>query len=168
MRAKRGEALKFLKTAITHKDDACLLWPYNRNSMGRGMIGGGGGGAVRTAQVHVLVCIAVNGPKPTSLHEVSHICHNGKNGCVSGKHLKWATQKENFAAQNGQRYWAQKLTARQVLKIRDMLDTGLWPQKEIAQQFHVSEPTISSIRAGERWGWLATTDDANTITGDQS
>jgi hypothetical protein len=153
MRARRGEAIKFMREAIAFDDDACLLWPYTRNNMGRGMIGGGGGARIRTAQVHVLVCAAVNGPKPTPAHEVSHTCHNGKNSCVNGRHLQWATQKENFAAQNGQRYWAQKLTMPQVQQIRAMLELGLWQQKEIAQQFNISEPTITAIKMGDRWGW---------------
>jgi hypothetical protein len=153
MRARRGEALKFLEKAIACRDSECLLWPYNRNNKGRAMIGGGGHAHMRTVQVHILVCAAVNGPKPTLAHEVSHTCHNGKNACVNGTHLQWATKKENFAAQHGQRYWQQKLTVPQIQRIRAMLELGLWQQKEIAQQFNVSEPTITAIKVGDRWGW---------------
>lgn len=44
--------------------------------------------------VHVLVCLAFHGPKPTSAHEVLHLNHNPADNRFDN--LKWGTRSENL------------------------------------------------------------------------
>jgi hypothetical protein len=82
-----GAARTFFETVVlAHESDECLLWPFALNYMGYGKLGG--------RIVSRLVCRAVYGPPPRD-HEAAHSCTN-KN-CVSARHLRWATHKENEA-----------------------------------------------------------------------
>src|SRR4029079_9771332 len=82
-----------LQQAIACRDVDCLIWPFARDTHGRGQIFFDG----RRRQVHPLVCEGVHGSKPTAKHETAHLCDNGRGGCVNGTHLVWATRRENLA-----------------------------------------------------------------------
>ncbi|WP_425339241.1 hypothetical protein [Methylorubrum extorquens] len=41
------------------------------------------------------MCALVHGPAPSEKHQVAHSCGKGHTGCVSPKHLRWATPLEN-------------------------------------------------------------------------
>ena len=49
----------------------------------------------RTERVHVLVCRAFHGPRPSPLHEVAH--NDGVRANVAASNLRWATRAENHA-----------------------------------------------------------------------
>ena len=47
-----------------------------------------------------------------------------------------------------------KLNKDSVLEIKKLLKRNVLTQKEIAECFNVSQPTISDIRTGKSWGWV--------------
>lgn len=54
----------------------------------------------------------------------------------------------------GDRSGTSKLAERDIPVIRALLRAGV-PQREVAGQFGVSQPTVAGIKAGKRWGWLS-------------
>lgn len=60
-------------------------------------------GKGNTKMVHILVCEAFHGPKPSSLHEVLHLDHNPAHNHKNN--LRWGTRSENLRHdyQNGSR-----------------------------------------------------------------
>ena len=88
-----GEPLKYLESLFTHCEDACISWPFARDSKGYGQIKIGG----QARRVHRIVCERFNGKPPTVRHDAAHSCGNGHLGCANGYHLRWATRKENSA-----------------------------------------------------------------------
>jgi hypothetical protein len=138
----------FLAEAIRYTGEDCLFWPFARDTHGRGQIRWDG----KTQQVHPLICEAVHGLRPTPKHETAHSCHQGRQGCVSPRHLRWATRKENIADQPGRQRYGRKLTEDQVRDIRAAV--SLFIPTYVAQRFGVSRRLVVQIRDGERWWWL--------------
>ncbi len=60
--------------------------------------------------------------------------------------------KTHHIDHRGENHPSNKLTEKGVRNIRELL--GVKTQKEIADQFGVSQATISSIKCGINWGWL--------------
>jgi len=52
----------------------------------------------------------------------------------------------------GSRHGMSKLTEDDVKAIKQMLGTA--PQTKIARTFSISQPAVSAIASGKRWGWL--------------
>lgn len=146
----------FNSKVLAYGGEDCLIWPFSRNANGYGQINIGG----RPTTVSRLVCERTNGSPPTDKHQAAHTCGNGHLGCVSPSHMVWKTHAENQAdkiehnsqPKGSMHHWA-KLTEREVLAIRRML--GSTTQRDIARAFGVSEMTISDIKRGRRWSWLA-------------
>lgn len=90
MKARRGEAIKWLQDHATHKGDECLLWPFSGNWNGYGHIGIKG----KIIKAHRAMCEAAHGKPPTLKHVAAHSCHNPK--CVNPNHLSWKTPHENL------------------------------------------------------------------------
>ena len=89
-----GEPARYLREVVLpYNGDDCLIWPFNCGSNGYAMIWCNG----RPKHVHTIVCEHEHGPKPTPKHEVAHGCRNGRYGCVTARHLRWATHIENKA-----------------------------------------------------------------------
>lgn len=65
-------------------------------------------GARRTRTVHILVCEAFRGPKPTQAHEVRHLNGNPRDNRATN--LKWGTRSENShdTVSHGNNQWANK------------------------------------------------------------
>jgi len=104
-------------------------------------------------KIHVLVCEAWHGPKPTPSHEVAH-GDNDRANCRPGN-LRWATRKENMDDQirhNG-RHGAAQLYEYQVAEIKRLRCAGV-KVREIAVQFGISNGLVSMICNGQRWGHL--------------
>lgn len=80
---------------------------------------------------------------------VEHICNNPS--CINIDHLKAGTHKSNnqYKAQCGRTH-GQKLKPDQVKAIRK----DQRKQKEIAEDYGVTQQTISDIKVGRRWGHL--------------
>lgn len=88
MRAVAAETFARLRCAET---DDCVLWPHSTNRYGYGQMRSG----KKTLLVHIVVCAARRGPRPTLTHEAAHRC--GVRHCMNYRHLRWATPKENEA-----------------------------------------------------------------------
>lgn len=111
-----------------------------------------------TIRRHTLVCETFVGPRPPG-QGVRHLDGDPSNDSPSN--LAWGTQAENCAdtvahgrsTRGGKNYHA-KLTESQVREIKARLASGEGPTS-LASDFGVSQPTISGIKAGTVWGWLA-------------
>lgn len=110
-----------------------------------------------TRYIHRLVCEAFQGsPSDPTLH----CCHN--DGDKHNNHpgnLRWdtktANEKDRLAhgtSNRGERHGLSKLTESDVQQIRHQLAKGR-KQAEIADQFGVSQATISGIKCARRWAY---------------
>jgi hypothetical protein len=101
-RAPNGTWNAYFQQALDHQDGSCFIWPhsglsarnygsYKRQAHAYPKITHKG----RRVSVVILICKMVNGPRPSKKHEVAHSCGNGHLGCVSPRHLRWATHSEN-------------------------------------------------------------------------
>src|SRR6266853_893961 len=107
--------------------------------------------------VHELVLLVFSGPRPEG-YEGRHLDGNRDNNHISN--LKWGTPKENCDDRlrhgrmaRGSKNGMSKLTAKQILEIKHLIDRGI-PLNKIAERFGISSPHISDIKNGKRWGWL--------------
>ncbi|MGZ2438188.1 hypothetical protein ACVJMZ_000339 [Sinorhizobium medicae] len=149
----RGEARRYLQeTVLAYEGDECLTWPYQRTSDGYGLMKLNG--SKTTVSRHV--CKKTHGAPPTPDHEAAHSCGNGRNGCVTKRHLYWKTHKENEEEKLihgtravGERHGRAKLTKDAVREIRKL--SGRVPQKEIGAMFGVSQSAVSLIHLGKIW-----------------
>jgi hypothetical protein len=151
-----GEVVKFFEDVVrTYEGDDCLIWPYAKYPSGYGHLFYNG--ADRTASR--LVCEYIYGSPPTDIHEAAHSCGNGRIGCVSPKHVRWATPVENMRDQilhgtqrNGEKSNFAKLTATQVMEIRAL--KGVETHSTIARRFSLTPSAIGLIQRGKRWKHL--------------
>lgn len=156
-RAANGELLAFIQNIVLrYEGDECLIWPFSHN--------GHGYADIRVDGQHMLVsrfvCEAVNGAPPTAVHEAAHNCGDGRNGCISPHHLRWATPTENNGdkvehgtQRRGEQIHSSKLTAHDVQQIRSL--RGTMSQSDIAKEYGVSQSQVSDIQNHKRsWVWL--------------
>ena len=145
----RGEPARFLnETVLPYDGDDCLLWPFGKNATGYGMIWRDGA----MNRVSRLVCEHANGPPPTPKHEAAHSCGKGHKGCITKRHLRWATHAENMADKLIHGTSHAKLTETDVLAIRAA--KGVLLQRELAEKFGVTREAISLIQTGKNWAYL--------------
>lgn len=152
-RTFEGEPERFMReVAATYSGSDCLPWPYRTNPQGYAQLTGG-------ANVCRSICEAINGPPPSPQHEAAHTCGRGDQGCVNGRHLRWATRAENEAdkvfhgtSNRGERASSAKLTRDQVLEIRSL--AGSMFNRTLGEMYGVTESTIRDIRSRKRWAWL--------------
>lgn len=150
---RKGAALQFYKEVVLpYEGGECLIWPFALNH-GRGALRING----RTNLVSRLVCEAAHGPAPTPKHEAAHNCGRGFQGCVTLKHLRWATHADNMADtlahgthNRGERHGMSKLSEDQVREIR----ASRGPLNEIGAHYGVSPVTVHNIMTRTNWGWL--------------
>jgi hypothetical protein len=145
MRTSPGSCQKFLAKALAYKGDECLFWPYSGKPGGYPQIWLDG----TSKLLGRVVCERVHGPPPTPEHEAAHSCGRGNKGCITPRHLRWATHAENVADRVA--HGTAKLTAKDVRAIRRMVSQGTRTQKQLAARFGVGEPTISKIVRREMW-----------------
>lgn len=111
--------------------------------------------------IHVLVCEAFHGRKPSSKHIVAHNDNNRQNNHKGN--VRWATRKENSADQLahgtatiGSRNGVSILTDEEVIEIRATLKEN--PRRgivtELAIKYGMSHPAISHIKTGKTWKHL--------------
>lgn len=151
-----GEPRRFYReTVLTYDGDECLIWPFGGLSCGYATLSVDG----RSRLVSRLLCEEIYGPPPTPRHEAAHRCGKGHLGCVTRRHLRWATPTENQADKllvgtdnRGSKCGTSKLTERDVIEIRS-LHPAL-THKEIAARFSVARTTITLILTGKNWAWL--------------
>lgn len=113
-----------------------------------------GYGVVDNRGAHVIVWEHHNGPVPAGML-VRHTCDNPP--CVDIDHLLVGTMKDNrqdavrrARTATGERHGRAKLTADQVISIRD--DSR--PAKELARIYGVSDTQIRGIKEGKTWKHL--------------
>ena len=110
-----------------------------------------------TAQMHVLVCEAFHGPRPS---EDSEVCHaNDIRTDNRAENLSWGTRQSNAAEMRdrdrikGEKHPRAKLTAFQVFMMREIPNYyGI--NRDLSKAFGVSYGTIMTMRTGQNWGWL--------------
>lgn len=154
----RGEPLAWVNSvAIPYASDECLVFPYSRDDYGYGKVRYEGS----NIGVHVLVCRAKHGPKPTPKHEACHSCGNGHDGCVSPNHVYWGTRKQNMAdakahgwlarpnAPVGEAAPACRHSNNEIAEVRRLLDSG-FTQTAISEATGVSQSHVSRIKNGVR------------------
>ena len=154
-RTPNGEQHKWLADHVGFSGEECLIWPYSK-ARGYGYCHIGG----KYSSVSRYMCEARNGGPPTPDHEAAHLCGKGHIGCVNPNHLTWKTSAENKAdqlahgtRQRGEKRPNSKLTAPDVLRIRDLLRDGE-TLRAISRKFNVSTASIYGIKVRRMWGWL--------------
>jgi hypothetical protein len=100
-------------------------------------------------------------PNPDDKPQVDHIDNNKENNNVVN--LKWATALENTGRSwkegsheklKGSGNGNSKLTEKQVLEIKVLLEHGILMDKQIAKIYNVGAPRISKIKNGMNWKHL--------------
>lgn len=132
----------------------CLLWTGLIDRKGYGIFSFGASGIMRA---HRAAWQFEHGPISNGLH----VCHKcDVRNCVNTEHLFLGTQQDNNTDKiskgrqpHGSDIWASKLTATQVLEIRELLKTGV-SQTMIARKFGIAPSNISVIASGKSWKWL--------------
>ena len=149
-----GAPARFFAASLSHEGEDCLFWPFARFRDGHACIRKNG----RSQYAARLVCEAQHGSSPSNDHEAAHSCGNGHLACINGKHLRWATPKENAAdrilhgtVNSGERNGKSKLTAAQVKEVFSRFSSGE-PAASIAKDFPFGNPrSIYQITSGKTW-----------------
>lgn len=103
----------------------------------------------RMVRAHRIVMEHHHGPSDL---DVLHSCDAPS--CVEIAHLRYGSPSDNqIDCVERNRTNRQRLTVEDVLTIRAALKEGR-TQKSLATEFSVSQPCISNIATGKRWGWL--------------
>ncbi len=145
-----NEARAFLlENVLSYSGDECLIWPYARNEKGYAKVNMDG----KMLRACRYICSVVSGSPETPDMEAAHSCGNGHLGCVTPKHLRWATHDENIADKQEHGTTGKKLTEDRVSDIRRMLAEGD-NKHDIAVLFGITERTVRDIRKCRTWGWL--------------
>lgn len=143
-----SRGLAWLRANCQPDHDECVLWPFTVNPSGYGNLGTRG----TNVNAHAETCRIVHGPRPSVSHEAAHSC--GNRACVNGKHLRWATAKENAADRllhgtnlAGERANPAKLTDLQA----DMIRKDDRVQRTIAADYGVTQKVIHLIKSGKTY-----------------
>lgn len=125
-------------------EDCCLIWPFASNNKGYGTISR----EKKKYYVHRIICELVNGPPPSPIHQATHSCNRGDEGCANPHHLRWKTRSENMfeAPEKARRL---KITPDQAREIKGL--KGIEHPAVTALRFGVHEATINDIHAGRTW-----------------
>lgn len=141
------------KVDIRGEDD-CWEWTaYLEDGYGKIRIAG------KSVLAHRVAYELTKGPIPEGLC-VCHRCDNRK--CVNPRHLWLGTNADNVADREakgrnrlpdckGEAHGNAKLTAEDVLRIRELYDDGGYTQKEIARLFGIARTQVSRIVNGHHW-----------------
>jgi hypothetical protein len=115
-------------------------------------------GERRAAYVHILVCEAFKGPRPSAKHQVAHGDGDGLNNRVSN--LRWASISENNmdkvghgTSNRGAQHPLSRLTAEVVRELRALGDPSR--DKEVSRMFDVAATTVRHARLGHSWKWIS-------------
>lgn len=93
--------------------------------------------------------------------QVLHTCDVPQ--CVRREHLYIGTPADNVRDRvtrgrgrapdkRGERHHMSRLTDRDIVEIRDLAHCGLFTQAAIAAMYGITQPPVSRIKAGKRWG----------------
>lgn len=147
-----GKTYRWVAAHVEYQHDWCLMWPFGSKLHGYGQMSHLG----KRYYAHRLMCELAHGAPPSPLHEAAHSCGRGHEGCVNPRHLSWKTKSENLLDCRQHGTWIRsrhgftgRLNAEIAQQIRAL--KGVKLQREIAEQFNVSESTISDIWLGRTW-----------------
>jgi hypothetical protein len=157
LRTSAGEVQRFLvETVLTHEGDNCLIWPFGRSADGYGKLTVNG----RSVRAHRHVCELVKGVAPSAEHQAAHSCGKGHLACVNPKHLRWDTQKGNFADKKlhgtqcqGETHGKSRFTEAEVREIRVLRRT--LTLDELATRYRTGRSTIFNIVTRKTWAHIA-------------
>lgn len=101
-------------------------------------------------RVHLMVCEAFNGPRPSPKHVCMHMDENNQNNKSSN--LVWGTQKENLNAPGFIEY--RKRSGPKTTLDEDKarhIKYGSGSCADMGRLYGISPATVSNIRAGRSW-----------------
>lgn len=140
----RGTAMAYYRdVVIPYGGDECLIWPFYRNRSGYGVIGF----CKNTRLVTRLVCEEVHGRPEDADLMAAHSCNNGHLGCVTPRHLRWATRRENDNDRLAAGNCARRLYAEDVRRIFAMRPTT--SVEQLAAMHRVGTNLIYRVLRGE-------------------
>lgn len=148
MRTPNGAPRAWIRANVNYSGDKCLIWPFARTTKGWAKMNG--------RSPARMMCELVNGPPSTPEHQAAHSCGMGHEGCLSPRHLRWATPTENSADKTlhgtmliGEMVATAKLTKTLVIEIRNRAKTE--SHRQIADTLGISRPTITRVINGSTW-----------------
>jgi hypothetical protein len=141
-----GKTIHWIRHHSSYQyDEWCLIWPFTR-IRGYGSFGYMG----KRYYAHRFMCELVHGSPPTQKHQAAHSCGMGHLGCVNPRHLSWKTMSENQldCRKHGtqSKYGGARMPVGTAAQIREL--KGVKLQREVAEEFGVSESTVSDIWLG--------------------
>lgn len=143
----KGRGLEWLKENVAYSGEDCLIWPLSRTYQGYGQLGYFG----KVKKAHHVMCMLVNGPRPSKRHEAAHSCGNGHNGCCHPKHVSWKTPAENRADTIKHGTYAKKVARKLTIDQVEEIKASEVSCFDLAKQYDVSISAIFKIKRGETW-----------------
>lgn len=143
--AFRKERADWVREALKHKSDACLIWPFTTIQGVPALL------VIEEKRIRPqrLICLHKHGPAPHGKTHVSRTCHNPL--CCNPAHQYWNRQGRTGPEMNkGTNNPSAKLKEADVHAIRASTD----PAKVLAEAYKVSPRHISAIRKRRVWAWL--------------
>lgn len=134
-------------------EGGCWEWTRGYASHGYGIFTWDYHPKRKQISAHVASYLLHHGELPDG-HEVRHTCDNRK--CVNPDHLisgNRAANVRDMLERGGYRGWGNKtkLSFEKAREIRDLYDSGLFTQREIASMYGVSQPVIGKITRNLMW-----------------
>lgn len=153
---KRLQTIEDRLNSYIDKTGDCWVWTRDTYNYGYGKLSIGKSKQIRA---HRYMYEKTYGEIPKGMN-VLHKCDNPK--CVKPEHLFLGTQKDNvsdmmrkgrggYRSFKGEEHVNSKLKDVDIIKIKDLWNSGLFLQREIAEQMGVSQQVISKIVNGVTW-----------------
>ncbi|HEY3497143.1 MAG TPA: HNH endonuclease [Polyangiaceae bacterium] len=153
--------------AKVEKTDACWLWTAGKDWDGYGLFSLPRGlfGRARSVRATRFVWELHHGAPPGK----ALVCHRCDTpACVNPAHLFLGTPKDNFHdclakgrySPKGAGNAAAKLTAEDVVKIRNLYASGGWSQQALAHIFGVKQTAVSNVVKRRTWAHVPDNDAA--------
>lgn len=150
--------IRFQRFLCDPDSNGCINWNGAADRDGYGQIGGGKLRPEKMLKAHRVAFEIANGPFDPD-KQVCHTCDNPR--CCNPEHLFLGTNQENTADRHQklrdaacERSGVAKLTAEEVLQIRDRYACGGASMRSIAKDFGVSMATVQRITTRTTWSRL--------------
>lgn len=155
-RAFNGQPYRWLMETLSMETDDCIIWPFSKSKSGYPQLKINGETKYATRIVLEAHQGVIKGQENLYAAHKPIICHNPS--CINKRHLRWASPSENCAdkildktSRAGEDCYLSKLSEAQVLLvIKDKRK-----QKLIADEYNISQATVSDIKRGKSWKQLS-------------